>query len=177
MRDHREDVVMQAYAMVGRVAADFATLEFHLQFVTSILISGKMLSLEAIILTKRHTFSDRIQTIREFTPMRFNRENPLRERFTSLADELDALREKRNLFIHGYWTINWPLIHSKGMIHCSDPKWRFNKKTEEWKTMGSHGIRLEDLENLVYKISATMTEVHDLLKHLEKGQERGPSEG
>jgi hypothetical protein len=167
-RDSREDAVMRAYALVGRAAADFATLEFHLQFLTSFLISGKHLSPEAVILTRLHTFADKIQLIREFVPFRFPKENPLRARVLKLVDDLSALRERRNFFIHGYWLINWQLIISEGLIRCSDPKWRFDNKTEEWKSMQSHDIRFDELEDLIRSIGATTHEAHGVLKELEK---------
>jgi hypothetical protein len=176
MRDSKEDSVMQAYALVGRAAADFATLEFHLQFLTSFLATGKRLSPEAVILTRRYTFSDKIQLIREITPFRFPKDSPIRQCLSNLASDLDTLRERRNFFIHGYWLINWQLIYSEGLIRCSDPKWRFDKKTEGWTSMQSHDITFEDLENLIRKIASTIGETHNALSMIEEW-EKASKEG
>ena len=160
---------MRAYALVGRAAADFATLEFHLQFLTSFLIGGKAVSPEALVLTRRHTFADKIQTIRDLLPFRFPNDGSLRERVLELLSDLDGLRERRNFFVHGYWLINWQLIASEGFIRCSDPKWRFDKKTQTWNSMRSHDIRFEELEELIRRVVKATMEVHSILNELEKG--------
>jgi len=170
--DPREEAVIRAYALIGRAAADFATLEFHLQFLTSFLITGKCLSPEAVVLTRRHTFSDKIQSIREMTPLRFPNNNPHRKRLLDFAKKLDSLRERRNFFVHGYWLINYQLIETEGLIRCSDPKWRYNKSKEEWSSMKSHNITFDDLEDLIRLIGSTTHEVHEILKLLEANQNK-----
>ena len=164
---------MRAYALIGRTAADFATLEFHLQFLTSFLITGKHLSPEAVILTRRHMFADKIQLIREFMPFRFPNGHPLRERVRQLISDLTKLREQRNFFVHGYWLVNWQIIATERLIRCSDPKWRFDKTKEQWESMESHDIKLTDFETLIRQIGKITHEVHSILSLLENEQMNG----
>lgn len=169
-RDPKEDAEMQAYALVGRAATSFARLEFHLQFLSLFLVSGKHLSPEAVILTRRHTFAEKIQLIRELIAFRQPKDDPVRQRVIKLATDLDTLRERRNFFIHGYWLINWQLIFSEGLVRCSDPKWRYDKTTEEWNSMQSHEIRFDELEELIRLIATVTHEVHEVVATLEISQ-------
>ena len=75
--------------------------------------------------------------------------------------------ERRNFFIHGYWLINWQLISSKGLVRCSDPKWRYDKATEEWNSMQSHEIHLDELDELIRVIATVSNEVHEVLTALD----------
>ena len=165
-----EAAEIQAYALVGRAATCFSTLEFHIQFLCSFLVSDKILSPESVILTRRHTFAEKIQLIRDFIALRNPKDDPVRQRVLKLTSDLDALRERRNFFIHGYWLINWQLIFSEGLIRCSDPKWRYDKTTEEWSSMQSHDIHLDELENLIRHIATVTHEVHEVLNTLESSQ-------
>jgi hypothetical protein len=127
--------VTEAYAHVGAVATGFAALEFHLQFVLSILISGKEVSPEALLVIRSQPFGQKIELLKELVELRFPQQSDLRRLGIELGTELDALRKRRNLYVHGYWLINHQLLVATGGVRCSDTKWRFERRTRSWKIM------------------------------------------
>jgi hypothetical protein len=175
LTDPKEESVLKAYALVGRAATGFSALEFHLQFLVSALITGKPLAIEAVILTQRSSFAQKIQLLRDFIPIRFIKGNPFREPAIKLAEDLDALREDRNLFIHGCWLINWQIIAAEGLIRCSDPKWR-RDKNEEWKSMTSQDFPFARLEELIKRTISITEEVGQIVHSFEKNVEKADTE-
>ena len=60
-----QKLVTEAYALVGAVSTGFATIEFHLQFLLSVLISGKELAPEAMLVLRQKQFGQRIVISRQ----------------------------------------------------------------------------------------------------------------
>lgn len=164
--DAQSNAVTNAYALLGRAAAGYAALEFHLQFLLSMLISGHELTAEAVLLIKDKNFSQRISTLREFTLLRIPRNLPLRQKALDLVRDLDAARKKRNLFIHGYWLVNYPLIASTGSIRCSDTHWSFDPEKDNWKSMATTDYPLATLEDIIKNTAELTQRVHRLLAEL-----------
>jgi hypothetical protein len=160
--------VMEAYAHVGAVATGFATLEFHLQFVLSVMISRREVSPEALLVTRSKTFGQKIELLRELIQLRLPKGSDLHRIGIELASELDALRKKRNLYIHGYWLINYHVLASTGGVRCSDTKWRFDKKTDSWKTMETTDISLAELRKQGKATGALFKKLHDFNNRLLK---------
>jgi hypothetical protein len=160
--------VTEAYAHVGAVATGFAALEFHLQFVLSILISGKEVSPEALLVTRSKSFGQKIELLKELVELRLPKRSDLRRVGIELVTELDALRKKRNLYIHGYWLINYQLLVSTDGVRCSDTKWRFDKRTDSWKTMETIDISLDELRKQGKANGALFTKLHDFNNQLLK---------
>lgn len=142
-------VVTEAYSLVGGVATGFSALEFHLQFVLSTLISGNEVSSEAMLAIRQKQFGQRIELLKDLVILRFPRGSKLRAQGIALVSSLNKLREKRNLYVHGYWLINYPLLASTGGVSCSDTKWRFDRKTESWTSMKTYDISLSELRRQI----------------------------
>ncbi len=174
--DHKELLVLNAYALIGHAASSFATLEFRLQFLLGMLVTGKVISPEVAILAGNKTFAEKIRVLKEMAILRIPKSSPLRGRVTTLVNQLEALRNTRNKFIHGFWLVNYPLVATTGGVTCSDPKWRFNEKTEEWKSMGSESISLKHLETTSRTIGREIDEIQAITKALEseRKQEKEP---
>lgn len=177
--DPKELLVMKAYALIGVVATNFATLEFQLQFLIGALVSGRVMSAEVMILIGNKSFSEKIRVMNEMAILRIAKVSPLRSRTAILIRQLETLRNTRNMFIHGYWLVNYPLILTTGGVSCANPKWRFNAKTEEWKSMDSKAITLEELENINQSIVHAIEEMSSISKALEaeqkqKAEQAGP---
>jgi hypothetical protein len=160
--------VTEAYALVGAVATGFSALEFHLQFVLCLLISGKEVSPEAILATRTKSFGQKIELLKDLIELRFPKDSDLRRVGSELVAELNALREKRNLYVHGYWLINYQLLVSTGGVRCSDTKWRFDKQAESWKSMQTFDISLDDLRKEGKATGALFTQLHSFNDRLRK---------
>lgn len=160
-------LVTEAYALVGHVATGFAALEFHLQFLVSFLISGKELSPEAILTTRKQQFAERLDLLKDLARLRLPAGSDLRTRALGLIDELNALREKRNLHIHGFWLINYPLVAFDKIVRVSDPRWRFNKEDESWHSMGTTDIPLDALRDQPRQIAALIDRIHALIQEIK----------
>ena len=152
--------VTEAYALVGAVSTGFATLEFHLQFILVLLITSKEASPEAFVTLRERQFSQKIRLLKDLIILRTPQKSDLRTKGNQLVKRLDALRETRNLYIHGYWLINYPLLLSTGGVRCSDTRWRFDKKTEAWTTMETHDIALSILRNQIAETGELYKELH-----------------
>jgi hypothetical protein len=148
-KEDQRTLVQEAYSLVGGVATGFSTLDFHLQFLLSVLVSGKEASPQAILVLRQKTFGQKIQLLEDIVSLNFPRGSQLRSRGQTLVKALNKLREKRNLYIHGYWLINYEVIASTGGVRCSDTKWRFDKKTDSWTSMPTHDISFRELRNYI----------------------------
>ena len=162
-----ERLVTEAYALVGHVATGFAALEFHLQFLVSFLISGKELSPEAILTTRKQQFAERLDLLKDLARLRLPAGTGLRTKALELIDELNALREKRNLHIHGCWLVNYPLVAFDKIVRVSDPRWRFNKEDESWHSMGTTDIPLDTLRDQTHQIAKLVERVHALIQEIK----------
>ena len=162
-----ERLVTEAYALVGHVATGFAALEFHLQFLVSFLISRKALSPEAILATRKQQFAGRLDLLKDLARLRLPAGTDLRTKALALIDELDALREKRNLHIHGFWLINYPLVAFHKIVRVSDPRWHFNKEDESWHSMGTTDIPLDTLRDQTHQIGELIKRVHALIQEIK----------
>lgn len=148
-QNQERELVMEAHALVGAVSTGFSSLEFHLQFVLVLLASSKELSSETIILLRDRQFAQKIRLLKDLVNFRFPNGSELRKQGLAIVKRLDALRQKRNLYVHGYWLINYELISTIGGVRCSNTRWRFDKKTENWITMESTDIPLESLREQI----------------------------
>lgn len=102
-----QKLVTEAYTLVGAVSTGFATIEFHLQFLLSVLISGKELAPEAMLVLRQKQFGQRIELLKDLVTLRLPKDTDLRQRGLALVAALSALRDTRNLYVHGYWLINY----------------------------------------------------------------------
>jgi hypothetical protein len=169
-----EKLVTEAYALVGHVATGFAALEFHLQFLVSFLISGKELSPEAILTTRKQHLAERLDLLKDLTRLRLPAGSDVRTKALELIDDLNALRETRNLHIHGFWLINYPLVAFDKIVRVSDPRWRFNKEDESWHSMGTKDIPIETLRNQTHQIAQLIERIHALIQEIKTTLIRKP---
>jgi hypothetical protein len=155
--------VTEAFALVGAVATGFATIEFHLQFLLSTLLCGKELAFEAMLDFRRKTFAQRIEMLNELVASRLPEGTPLLRSGEELVTALTTLRETRNLYVHGYWLINYPLLISTGGVRCSDTQWRSNPEDESWQTMNTLDISLGDLQKQIEDTGKVYGQIHALI--------------
>jgi len=152
--------VTEAYALVGAASTGFATLEFHIQFILVLLISSKVVSPEAFISVREKQFSQKIRLLKDLIILRFPATSDLRTKGINLVKQLDALRGTRNLYIHGYWLINYQLLLSTGGVRCSDTRWYFDKKDESWSSMKKHDIPIAALKKQITDTGEIFKELH-----------------
>lgn len=163
----KEDpAVVRAYAFIGLCATQYATLEFHTQFLLSFLHMAKELSVETIIFTRHDNFSEKLKLIKEFAAYRLNNNAELRDKTIALATDIDKQREKRNHFIHGYWLVNEALVMQK-MVRVSDTKWKYDKDRVGYHAMETTDISLDELEKLPHEIGGLIERLHKLLEELK----------
>lgn len=155
--------VTEAFALVGAVATGFATIEFHLQFLLSTLLCGKELALEAMLDFRRKTFAQRIEMLNELVASRLPEGTSLRRSGEEPVTTLTTLRKTRNLYVHGYWLINYPLLISTGGVRCSDTKWRSNPEDDSWQTMTTLDISLGDLQKQIEDTGKVYGQIHALI--------------
>lgn len=159
--------VVRAYALLGLCATKFSALEFHIQFLLSYLHMGRELAVETVVFTRRSSFSDKISLISELLRLRLHGQPDLLGTGLSLAADLEKCRESRNLFIHGYWLVNRPLI-IQGFLRVSNPRWRYREKEASYTAMDSVDFALADLEILPRTICELIERLHNLLSTLKR---------
>ena len=162
--------VMRAYALLGICATQFSALEFHIQFILSFLHTGREFAVETVIFTRRSSFSEKISLIRELLRLRLQAEPALLQSGLSLVADMDKYRDRRNLFIHGYWLVNRHVI-GQGILRVSDTRWKYREKEVAYTAMDSLDVSLTELEKLPVEIGDLINRTHELLRIL-KGNQR-----
>jgi hypothetical protein len=168
--------VLRAYALLGLCATQFSALEFHIQFLLSFLHMGREIAVETIVFTRRSSFSHKIALITELLRLRLHDQPEMLAKGISLTTDLQAYRKKRNLFIHGYWLVNRPLI-LRGLLRVSDTSWDYNQKEISYTAMDSIDMPLPELEALPGRIGELIDRSHELLKSLKAHYEKGTPKG
>ncbi len=159
--------IVKVFAHIGLCATQYATLEFHTQFLLSYLHTGKELSLETIIFTRQTSFGEKLKLIKEFAAYRLNQHPDVCNKVLALASDIDKQRDRRNHFIHGYWLVN-EFVIMKGIVRVSDTKWKYNKDRVEYRAMETTDISLADLEKLPTEIGGLIQRMHQLINELKK---------
>ena len=158
--------IVRAYAVLGLCATQFSALEFHIQFLLSFLHMGSELAVETVVFTRRSSFHQKISLITELLRLRLQDQPALLASGISLVDDLQTYRQKRNLFIHGYWLVNGFLI-MQGLLRVSDTSWDYNKKEASYTAMNTIDMPLVELEALPGKIGGLIERAHKLLEALK----------
>lgn len=162
-----EPDVVRAYAVLGLCATKFSALEFHIQFLLSFLHMGRELAVETVVFTRRSSFYQKISLITELLRLRLHDQPDLLSSGIALTTDLQTYRHKRNLFIHGYWLVNRPLI-MQGLLRVSDTSWDYNEKEASYTAMSSIDMPLSELEALPGTIGGLIERSHELLKALKE---------
>jgi len=155
--------VVKVFAQIGLCATQYATLEFHTQFLLSYLHTGKEMSLETVIFTRQASFAEKLKLIKEFAAYRLNKHPDICNKVLALASDIDKQRERRNLFIHGFWLVNEVVI-MEGLVRVSDTKWKYNKDRVEYRAMETTDISLADLKKLPVEINELIRRIPELIK-------------
>jgi hypothetical protein len=164
--DKDDPNILRAYAILGLCATQFSALEFHIQFLLSFLHMGRELAVETVVFTRRATFYQKISLIAELLRLRLHDQPELLQSGLSLTVDLQAYRQKRNLFIHGYWLVNRFVIMD-ALLRVSDTSWDYNKEEASYSAMTSIDMPLADLEALPGKIGELIDRCHSLLEALK----------
>jgi hypothetical protein len=158
--------VVRAYAILGLCATQFSALEFHIQFLLSFLHMGRELAVETVVFTRRSSFYQKISLIAELLRLRLHDQPELLKSGLSLTADLQTYRQKRNLFIHGYWLVNRFLIID-GLLRVSDTSWDYSEKETSYSAMNSIDMPLPELEALPAQIGGLIERSHNLLEALK----------
>lgn len=159
--------VLRAYALVGVCATQYSALEFHIQFLLSFLHMGNELAIETVVLARNSSLAQKIRLIREFLGIRILSDPDLLEKGLQLVREIEARRKQRNLFIHGYWLINKPLVLS-GLVRVSDTSWQYNEEKTEYHAMGTQDITLPQLEEIPRAIGMLIDRTHGFINDMKE---------
>ena len=167
--------VDEAYALIGKVAVGFSTIEFHLQFLLSLLLTGKEGSAEAVILFGQKQFSQRIRLLKDLVILKFDEGSRLGHEGIELVNSLEALRVTRNRYVHGYWLVNRHLLVSSGGVRCSETKWHFDKSDQAWKSMQPIDIPLDELRRQIAETQTVFERIHGAIAEIKKENSVSPS--
>lgn len=162
-----DPAIVRVYALIGLCATQFSALEFHIQFLLSFLHMGRDMAVETVVFTRRASFYQKISLVAELLRLRLHNQPQLLASALSLISDLQAYRQKRNLFIHGQWLVN-RFVMMDGLLRVSDPTWEYNEKDTSYTAMNSVDIPLTELEALPRKIGALIERCHSLLKALKE---------
>lgn len=167
MTSGSSDHVLRAYAIIGRAAAAFSTLEYELQYLLSLMVTGNTISAEGIILLADKPFRQKIEILNKFIPVRLSQTNPLRQRCNEYVKAIDQLRKERNYFIHGIWTVDTPEHIEQEIITLSDTRWTFDEQENLYSTINPKIMKYGDIDAIASRVERAreMTdELIDLVK-------------
>jgi hypothetical protein len=176
-KEEQAKLVENAYALIGGVAIAFSTIDFHLQFLLSVLITGKDSSPQALLVLRQIGFAQKIQLLQELLNLNFPEEkSELRIRGEKLVSALNNIRGKRNLYVHGFWLVNYPLMASTGGVRVSDTKWRYDKSAKSWTCLESHDISPAELRQQIVAAKELYDELLSFIAVVKEQQDLHPEQ-
>ena len=136
-------------AAFGNVAMLLSNLESHVATNLELLISQDC-PLAGGLLVDHMTLSQRVQRTKDLAKLRFGHDHAMRDRICELMKEVDKVREQRNDFVHGLWSVD-RLIY--GELTCHDFKWRLASESH-WQRADAEQWTLARFDSFATVISA-----------------------
>lgn len=147
----------EAYILIGKISTKFSNLEFGVTSIMEYLINSKNPAIGAI-LTKDMSLSKVIELIKKIIPFCFPEDSELSSQLGELLKEVDNIRVRRNLFIHGNWLFDNPSLE-KNEVYCFDLRLKSFDNGKRLERLNKKVFTKQELElvelslsNLVYKV-------------------------
>lgn len=102
----------EVYQLLGQLATKFSALEHNIGLMLDYLMGGV---LTKPLLIDRLPFSQKIDRCKKGAQYRFIEKPERLDEAKALLKRVDAIRERRNLFIHGQWVILDELLPKVGV--------------------------------------------------------------
>ena len=145
----------QVYELLGMLATHFSALDRN----TKLLLHRLKGDADHAALTRmieKLTFNKAIEGCQEAAKIRFAQQPDRLAVVTALLDRVDAVREKRNLFIHGLWGIDERMLP---MVIIVEYKLRFNEERQSWEHLVSTKTDRDTLQTDLEGVAKLMDEV------------------
>ncbi|WP_423999527.1 hypothetical protein [Maribacter sp. IgM3_T14_3] len=150
----------ECYILIGKLSSKFSNLEFGLSSILEHLINNTNPGIAAII-TKNMQISKVIELLTKI--LNFNYEDDVEHvvEMKKLLNEIQGLRQKRNMFIHGNWWFQEEELE-KDIVTCIDTRLKSSKNGKELSRMeeikySKHEMEADEskLSKLVYEVYST----------------------
>lgn len=151
------------HATLGRISIMFANLEHELhEVIVNTSFKGDWVQASAVI--EDHTLNKNLQSIQKISK---GLNETLENRLIKLVKEIDQLRIKRNMFIHGQWHLNHDSSEDKS-ITVTDLRTKFKreKRRKTWSRGTTTEFSFDDLRTIEVQIMSALQQAYDINEKL-----------
>jgi hypothetical protein len=177
--DNKIPVDTRILALMGSISATFASLEAQMRTLLAKLIDTSDQSFVGSFLADDFNLARTTELIRKLSRFRFVHDDNQLHRIATLCRSVDAIRKKRNLFIHGMWHFD-PQMLAQGKIGVLEMKWKESKNAKHWSRATEHIFteqelieireRIGELFRIAFHINADAV-ASKMMPHWQKNQQ------
>lgn len=144
------DIKSEFFALIGEVATVFSNLSFAVAEIAATLADPSPGSPVGHLVADDRSLARCLQTVQKLSRFRFVHSQDTVTRIAKFCKDVDAVREVRNLFVHGMWNLD-PASLSQGKATVFDPQWKEVKNasvTTEWARKGDKTFTIDELKGV-----------------------------
>ena len=151
------------FAKIGELTIQFATLEHQLQSLLEMLLVEKCKLIGPFFIHEL-ALSTLLRKIKHIARYRLQNDSPFLEELEHTLKRIDAMRDLRNLLIHGNWQIDEDCTVCP--VRVRDYKMRFEEG--QWQELTETTFNEKKLTHLTRRLQGMSNEVQHLTRHLQK---------
>ena len=154
----------QVHATLGRIAITFAALEHEIQLIiVKLAFRGEWLTASALI--EDRTLARNLAALKRLGATLEPPGSSLLDRFVK---KTDAIRERRNLFVHGTWTINAAVL-KEGVVRIRSGRVTvaMEKNDKVWSRGTTEELTFGELRDIEAEVLSCLQDAKILHERLE----------
>ena len=162
-----QPTALEVHAAIGRISISFASLEHQVRkILTKMAFRGEWAIAGALI--EDNSLAKNLIALRQLA-RRLDRLEPRIERFIK---HVTPLRLRRNLFIHGKWTVNAKNLE-RGIVQVSDLRVKYKQEGRDktWQLGTTQEIPFNDLRTMEVDVLSVLKEAIEITEKLSDEEE------
>ncbi|MBN2132009.1 MAG: hypothetical protein JW741_21080 [Sedimentisphaerales bacterium] len=157
----------ELFARIGELTVQFATLEHQLQSLLKRLLREDCPLLGPFFIHELN-LAVLLRKIKHIARYRLQDDEPLCREFEQTVKRIDAMRDLRNLLVHGYWEIDETC--SACPVRVRD--FKMKQEGGQWQDLTETTFTERKLTHLVERLREISAEVDGLVARLQERQAR-----
>jgi hypothetical protein len=155
------------YHLLGKISITFASFEHaSINLLDYLLTKGENTLIGPYILNDI-SIARLIQQISSVAELRLWKHKSTLADLKKIMKNIDTLRSKRNLFLHGYWNVN-ELSDDADSVTVFDFKPMLDKKSGTWQELKTERVSRTKLKELLKDVSSTLEKLRVIDKNIRK---------
>lgn len=154
----------EVHQVLGKLAVSFSALEYNVRIMLQRLVGGNVWV--GPLLINPLQFAQVIQRCRKAAESRYIKDPARLREAKDLLNRADALREVRNLFIHGQWIIGL----ASNTVSVFTFRLRYNERDDLWEYLEDRRIAMEELHDRQDDVDAMIKDVKQFNEYIQPRQ-------